>query len=237
MKKEIITTKLSYKIIRFWGKSTISFIEFFISFFAKKEHFLSEEFSWSKELVDKYPLIKKEFDSLKNTESFKDINLISEEQIPIVDFKKWYFTPLIAYGIPLEDNLKKCPETAKILKNIPHVTTAFFSHLTPGTYIKPHRGAFKGYLRCHLGIDIPEQTDLCAIRINNKLYHWENGKCLFFDDTFIHDAWNYTNKGRTVLYIDFIRPMPQPLMYVSKLLTQLISKSPFIQNAIKNLNS
>ena len=58
---------------------------------------------------------------------------------------------------------------------------------------------------------------------------------MIFDDTFKHTAWNNSNEERTVLYVDFIRPMPAVLMRISKWLTLLINKSPFIRNAYKNL--
>jgi beta-hydroxylase len=101
------------------------------------------------------------------------------------------------------------------------MTTAFFSSIESGTYIRPHRGAYKGYLRYHFGVDIPANDNSCAIRIDDKLYNWSNGKSLIFDDTYIHDVWNNSGKDRVVLYVDFIRPLPKHLTTVSKLLTHL----------------
>ncbi|MBP6731225.1 MAG: aspartyl/asparaginyl beta-hydroxylase domain-containing protein, partial [Chitinophagales bacterium] len=142
---------------------------------------------------------------------------------------------LYIYGVPLNDNIALCPQTDRLLKNIPNVTTAFFSILSSDTVIKEHRGAFKGYLRFHLGVDIPADYENCGIRILNDTYHWQNGKSFIFDDTFLHSAWNKSSQKRTVLYVDFIRPMPKPLTWIALLLTRLISASPYIQNALKNL--
>jgi beta-hydroxylase len=144
---------------------------------------------------------------------------------------------LYVYGIPLVENLSLCPETARIIQAIPNKTTVFFSAIKPGTFIKEHRGAYKGYLRYHLGVQIPAHPTECGLKINDRVYHWENGKSLIFDDTYLHEAWNNSNEERVVLYVDFIRPMPWFLVNLSKWLTYLISQSPFVQNGIVKLKT
>lgn len=36
--------------------------------------------------------------------------------------------------------------------------------------------------------------------------NWQDGKCLIFDDTVKHEAWNYSDKTRIVLLVDFKKP-------------------------------
>lgn len=231
---------IKYKITSLLGKSVIYFLEKLISGFVKKEIYIStDQFKWIDVLESNYSQIKHEFDEFykKHTGLIPDICEISEEQNQVVNKNEWKFIPLYAYGIPVTSYLPFFPVTAKCLQSIPDYTTVFFSILMPKTKIKSHRGAYKGFLRYHLGIRIPENNKICGINISNEVYHWENGKSVVFDDTFEHFAWNDSNEYRTVLYIDFIRPMPAFLMWISKKMTKVISKSLFIQNAVKNLNN
>ena len=75
-----------------------------------------------------------------------------------------------------------------------------------GTKITPHTGCSNKVLRCHLGLNIP---DNCAIRVGNQTKSWQQGKCLIFDDTLEHEAWNLSTSDRIVLLIDFLKPGQQ----------------------------
>ena len=59
---------------------------------------------------------------------------------------------------------------------------------------------------------------------------------MVFDDTHEHEAWNNSDKTRVVLFVDFIRDLPFPLSLLNKAMVKLISVSPFVQNAMSNLN-
>lgn len=106
-------------------------------------------------------------------------------------------------GCLLPDNAAKCPQTVNILKEIPNLRTAGFSMLGAGCHIKPHKGYTDTVLRCHLGLIVPEGD--CALKVEETLYHWQEGKAFVFDDTLLHEAWNYTDDNRYVLLIDIYR--------------------------------
>lgn len=86
---------------------------------------------------------------------------------------------------------------------LPGMTTAGFSSLVAGTHIKPHIGYSKAVLRCHLGLIVP---DGCVLRVGTQTRNWQSGKCLIFDDTVEHEAWNNSDKTRIALLIDFKKP-------------------------------
>ncbi len=126
--------------------------------------------------------------------------------------KGWNTFGLYAFGIRINKNCDLCPETTRLIESIPGLATAGFSSLTPGTHIAPHTGYQDGQLRCHLGLIIPEG---CGIRVGTETRTWQEGKCLMFDDTLEHEAWNKGNSTRIVLLIDFkasegILNLPQP---------------------------
>ena len=112
----------------------------------------------------------------------------------------WNVFGLYAFGKKLGDNCHLCPETTKLVESIPGITTAGFSSLTPETHIVPHVGYSKAVLRCHLGLIVPNG---CGIRVGSQTKKWTEGKCLIFDDTVEHEAWNRSHHPRIVLLIDF----------------------------------
>jgi ornithine lipid ester-linked acyl 2-hydroxylase len=54
---------------------------------------------------------------------------------------------------------------------------------------------------------IPEPRERLAIRVGDRVLHWEEGKALVFDDHFEHEAWNGTEATRVVLFVDFAKPL------------------------------
>jgi ornithine lipid ester-linked acyl 2-hydroxylase len=131
------------------------------------------------------------------------------------------------------------PDVLKLpayIEQIPGMTTAFFSILSPHKHIPEHRGYYKGVIRCHLGLIIPQPFFKCRIRINNDLAFWQEGKALIFDDCYQHEVRNDTDGIRAVLLIDVIRPLPFPLSAINQYLINFIAKSSLVQNGLKNLH-
>ena len=108
-----------------------------------------------------------------------------------------------------DQNLEKCPTLAKILKDDPNITSAFFSILKPGKTIPSHYGPFKGILRYHLGLIIPKG---CFISVDNQVYEWKEGEGILFDETYKHFVKNESNYYRVILFIDVKRPLYFPLL-------------------------
>lgn len=121
--------------------------------------------------------------------------------------KGWDVFGLYAFGLKLGKNCNLCPETTKLVEAIPGMVTAGFSSLVPGTHIAPHTGYPDGVLRCHLGLI---GCDSCALRVGDRTESWTEGKCLVFDDTTEHEAWNRGDRTRIVLLLDFKYPLVEP---------------------------
>jgi len=117
----------------------------------------------------------------------------------------WSVFGLVAFGRRIEGALRACPRTAQALEGVPHLTTAGFSRLAPGTHIQPHVGWVKTVYRGHLGLVVPGETE-CALRVGRETRPWREGECLVFDDTVEHEAWNRAHSERIVLLFDFARP-------------------------------
>jgi hypothetical protein len=85
-----------------------------------------------------------------------------------------------------------------------HAGLIYVSRMRAGTHITAHRGPTNLRLRCHLGITVPGGD--CAIRVGDRTEHWQEGRCLVFDDSYDHEAWNHTNEDRIVLIVDLWHP-------------------------------
>lgn len=104
------------------------------------------------------------------------------------------------------------PKTMKYLPD--RVRIAMFSILLPHHHIAPHVGPFRGSMRYHLGLEIPQDTSNCFIDINNNRHHWKEGQSLLFDDTYVHKVYNNTPERRIILFLDIQRTTPSlsPIM-------------------------
>jgi ornithine lipid ester-linked acyl 2-hydroxylase len=114
--------------------------------------------------------------------------------------KGWSVFGLYGWGLKLDKNCALCPETTRLVEQIPDLVTASFSQMKPNTHLVPHNGYPEGVLRCHLGLIVPPH---CGIRVGDETRTWNEGKCMVFDDTTEHEAWNKSDRERIVLIMDF----------------------------------
>ncbi|WP_416670543.1 aspartyl/asparaginyl beta-hydroxylase domain-containing protein [Egbenema bharatensis] len=200
--------------------------------------FSKEQFPWTEMLEANWQVIRQELDQvMPYADALPNFQDISPRQSSIADDNRWKTYFFCAFGYRSQKNCDRCPETAKILKQIPGLKVAFFSILAPGKHIPAHRGKHKGIIRCHLALKVPEPKESCRIRIADEIAHWEEGKVLLFDDTFPHEVWNDTNDYRVVLFLDIARPLKFPLSLVNWTVNSLVGLSPIIQVAKGNHES
>ena len=113
------------------------------------------------------------------------------------------------HGKRHDENCARCPATAGLLDTLPlvkvrdHAPETLFSVLKPGTHILPHRGVTNTRLVTHLPLIIPAD---CALRVGGETHVWQAGRCVTFDDTFEHEAWNRSDETRVVLILDSWNP-------------------------------
>ena len=163
-------------------------------------------------------------------------------------------------GSFIEENCARCPRTAALLREIPGLYTAFFSVLDPHQVIAPHWGYYRGILRYHLGVVIPNDNadGACWLRVNadpydnelqrdkknsqrdtssivkGEIYHWREGEGIVFDDNYLHDAANGSDQVRVVLWLDLKRPMPLPLDLFNRLVAWLVHRDASVRKIRQN---
>jgi beta-hydroxylase len=159
---------------------------------------------------------------------------------------------MLKSGRFIEENCARCPETARLLRIIPGLYTAFFSVLDPHQYVRPHWGYYKGFLRYHLGVIIPNNNEdrACFLRVNDaaednaahdpslirrgQMYYWREGEGVVFDDTFLHDAANDSDGVRVVLWLDIARLMPRPFDLVNRAALWIAFRDPSVRQVRRN---
>lgn len=155
-----------------------------------------EQFSWTPLLEAHYPAIRAEAERVLQVRSalpnFQDV---APEQIRVSEDDRWKAYWFVGYGIWDHPNCIRCPLTAAVLRSIPGLTTGLFSILGPGKRLRPHRGPYRGVLRHHLAIIVPEPATASGIKVGDEVRHWNAGRSLVFDDTYQHEAWNELEPG------------------------------------------
>ena len=195
----------------------------------------ASEFAWVGLLEDNWKLIRAELDRVLETpERIPNFQDISRDQANITTDDKWKSWFLYGYGYRIDGNCSACPETTRVIEAIPGMFTAFFSVLAPGKHIPLHRGPYRGLLRCHLALIVPEPREDCWIEVGGETTTWEEGCCIVFDDTYKHRVENNTQGRRVVLFLDVMRPLKFPGSLVNRIVLWLIRLSPFIQDARRN---
>jgi beta-hydroxylase len=111
------------------------------------------------------------------------------------------------YGERIDRNCARVPNTAKHVDRIPGISMALFSYHKPGLHIPRHVGVTKYFLTCHLGLKVPTEREKCRIQVDDQTLVWQEGKTIVFDDMAEHEVWNDTDEYRTILMIQFQRPV------------------------------
>jgi beta-hydroxylase len=174
-------------------------------------------------LEDNWQVILEELDNILYNEVESNKSYFAPWHETDIYNGSWDVYGLYSFGDKLDSNCKFCPRTTEIVEQIPGLVTAGFSALGLNTHIKPHVGYTNEVLRCHLGlmgpqlhkpekiknpwlrVGIPPEDMLpaCGLRVDDKILQWEPGKAFVFDDTYEHEAWNYGERTRFILLIDF----------------------------------
>jgi len=124
--------------------------------------------------------------------------------------RRWSAYHLFRHGEAIAAHTARCPATVAALEALPlmriaaHSPEALYSILEPRTRIPPHTGVMNGRLTVHLPLVVPANCG--ALRVADESRAWEAGRCLVFDDSLVHEAWNDADATRAVLIFDIWDP-------------------------------
>lgn len=162
--------------------------------------------------------------------------MAAQADISSNDARDWRMFVLKAYGVPIPENLARCPQLRDLLAETPEVLSAAFSFLAPHKHIPEHRGPFRGVLRYYLGLSVPAdslgrpETELI---IDGHSYRIGNGEGLLWDDTFRHEVRHHSERWRIALLLDVRRiGLPADLAVLTRVLTATAAAAVRVQRAL-----
>lgn len=186
-------------------------------------NFQSDQFPFLPRLEENWQQILEELDNIL----YNEVEQIKSYFTPWPDSSIYEGSldtyPLYVDGEPLKSNCKHCPNTAKLLKKVPGLVNARFSALAPDTFVKPHGGQSTEMWRCDLGLIAPpsqkagntgnywlrkgvepeKMLPACGMRVDDLIIEWLPGRAIVFDDTAEREAWNYGDRTRFILLLQF----------------------------------
>lgn len=232
--------KRSYKSIKRSVKRFLSNARHFLirqSSIPDQSFLDTSNFSWTEMLEKNADIIKQELDQvMAHRELLPKVYELQREQYRVSSDNKWKMFILFGWGNWFEEAEHMCPYTINMLQKIPGLRVAAFSILDAGANIPEHKGRIPGLLRGHLALIVPQDSNKCYLRIEEKICHWEEGKMLIFDDTYRHGVQNQTDQERIILLLHFDRPMNWLGRRVHQLIMLLIQQSPFVKDGVRNNN-
>ena len=163
-----------------------------------------QDLPWTKVIEDNWQVIRDEVLGLmlEKPQNLRPYFINKSMSFPP---KRWKTMGIYFWKFVIRENYKKCPETVRILKTIPGLTSFSLSVLEAGSNINPHQGDTDAIIRCHVGIDIPGHLPDCGFQVGKEIRPWENGITLPFCDAHTHTAWNNTDRKRIILILDVMR--------------------------------
>jgi hypothetical protein len=181
---------------------------------APRPFFEREEFDWVPALEAAAPAIRTELEAVLTDPDALSPYVTADPDRPakrhaLLDDPSWSASHLLRNGMPIIENVVRCPKTMAALAAVPipkiagRSPMAMFSVLRAGTHIPPHWGMLNTRLICHLPLIVPEG---CRLRVGNETRVVETNRTMIFDDSIEHEAWNDSAHTRVVLLFEIWRP-------------------------------
>ncbi|HVJ88918.1 MAG TPA: aspartyl/asparaginyl beta-hydroxylase domain-containing protein [Labilithrix sp.] len=93
--------------------------------------------------------------------------------------------------------------TRSIVEHCSLVNAISFLAMQPGTRLPPHSDRANWLVSTHLGLVVPEG---CGIRVGGETRTWPVGKCISFDNSYEHSAWNDSDSVRVIFAVHLGHP-------------------------------
>lgn len=182
-----------------------------------------EDFPWVDQLEGAFPEIKAEVKGLLNEQGMPRSWLrvgqerASQDGDIIAPGGEWrefllYSAQDTSPSTANPEVLQAFPKTCQLLESLLPTAVAMakigvgeiiLSAIAPGTKLTPHCASSNVRLTCHMGLVCPEGA---KVRVGESWGTWQEGRCIFFDDSYEHEVVNDSDQVRIVLLIRFWHP-------------------------------
>ena len=177
--------------------------------------FNSDNFYFNKIIESNYDAIKKECDYLVENNLFvphlqsEETTVTHTDATPAIA-NKWNVFNLGHGGNFYNKAKELVPFTTTLLESFPEIKNCakgkyYFSMIPGNAKVAPHYSMLKHYerYRHQLCLQTVEGAD-AFIEVNGDRRAWTQGKCISFDDAFIHHVENNSQHTRIVLIYDTV---------------------------------
>jgi beta-hydroxylase len=140
---------------------------------------------------------------------YENGHITVKDDLPASSFYKdnrWTSFYLKSYDNDIPSAYELAPKTMALIDQVPSMHMALFACLNPGKKIKNHHDPFAFTVRYSLGLSTPN-SDESGIVVNGEDYKWADGESILFDETYLHNAYNDSDKPRIILMTDIERPL------------------------------
>ena len=171
-------------------------------------------FPWVPVIEAAFPAIREELLALRGQIGFQPYrapswasdNLASDGVgSKSTDAGNWNVFYLSLHNMDFAENRRRCPQTLAAVQAVAgQYDHCFFSALSPHAHITKHNGPTNKKLRCHLPLVVGGPS--AVMRVGDDRVTLSEGKCLIFDDSFQHEAWNGDDTSRITLIFDVWHP-------------------------------
>ncbi|CAK0791484.1 unnamed protein product [Prorocentrum cordatum] len=124
---------------------------------AEDRHFRPDELPWTHEMQQNWKVLRDEFYEFVSrggpVPAFYELEAQQEKLVG----GEWGSLWLKVYGQNLPVLEEHFPRTTALLQKTP-ISSAMISILGPDSHVKPHSGDWKGVLRYHIPLELPEKT-------------------------------------------------------------------------------
>jgi aspartyl/asparaginyl beta-hydroxylase (cupin superfamily) len=185
-------------------------------FLPADEFFDRDHFSWLRDLESAAPIIRAELEAILADPGPELTPYISlPPGVPAGKWSaldkslEWSAFHLWKEGVRFDEACSRAPRTAALAESLPlceirgRGPNVFFSVLKAGGHIPPHSGVTNVRSVVHLPLIVPGE---CQFRVGGETRSWIEGQAFVFDDTIEHEAWDRSERDRSVLIMDVWNP-------------------------------
>ncbi len=132
-----------------------------------------------------------------------------KDDLPASSFYKndrWTSFYLKVYDSDIPSARELAPKTLALIDQVPGMNLALFACLNPGKKLNNHHDPFAYTVRYSLGLSTPNSNE-SGLVVNGEDYKWADGESVLFDETYLHRAYNNSDKPRIILMTDIDRPL------------------------------
>ena len=198
--------------------------------------FRHEAFPWTTRIDASWKTMRAELDRvLERRGDLPNFQDMSKDQRHLCERRCLEDVLLLRLRLQMRGELSSLPrDDACCSSRFPGMKTAFFSILAPGKHIPAHRGPFKGVIRYHLGLMVPEPRERCRIRRGSRVRALGRGPGSDLRRYLRARGVERHGWRPVVLFLDFVRPLKQPARALNAAVLNLIRWSPFVQDGVQN---